>query len=178
LPANVSIAGASLLGSAVVWQVIVCLVLLTSCKVGGEYAENTRNAGDVDRGEVNGRSFEFVSNKPEGDDWNIRIRDSSMSVGYGSEEKSESLGTIQLTSKETTKVWKLIDELDIENRKQGKKDEDEGYVMLRLRLPGGDEGHDLVTVYVSRATDDDDVIALADYLRSLVGKYRKEKPNF
>ncbi len=168
------------------WQVLVCLVLnaaagvlLTSCKVGGEYAENTRTAGDVDRGEVNGRSFEFVSNKPEGDDWSIRIRDSSMSVGYGSEEKSENLGTIQLTKKETDKVWKLIDALDIENRKTGKKDEDEGYVMLRLRLPGGEEdGHDLVTVYVSRATDDDDVIALADYLRGLVGKYRKEKPNF
>jgi hypothetical protein len=154
------------------------VLLISACHPGGEYAQNTRAGADVDRGETNGRSFEFVSNKPEGDDWTIRIRDRSMSVGYGNEEKSEDLGTIKLDNKETTKVWKLIDALEIDKRKKGKKDEDEGYVLLRMRDPGGEDGHDLTTVYVSRGTDDDEVIALADYLRLLVGKYRKEKPNF
>ena len=160
-------------------QVLVaCVVMISSCHPGGEYAQNTREAADVDRGEVNGRSFEFVSNKPEGDDWTIRIRDTSMSVGYGNEAKSEDLGTIHLDAKETKKVWKLIDALELDKRKKGKKDEDEGYVMLRMREPGGEDGHDTTTVFVSRAGDDEDVISLADYLRTLVGKYRKEKPNF
>jgi hypothetical protein len=165
-------------------QVLLAFVLsiltgpVTGCHPGGEYATNTEQAKGNDRGETNGRTFEFVSNKPEGDDWTIRVRDESMSVDYGNEEKAESLGTIKLDAKETAKVWKLIDALDIDNRKKGKKDEDEGYVMLRMREPGGDEGHEMKTVYVSRATDDEEVIALADYLRVLVGKYRKEKPNF
>ena len=158
---------------------LACVLVIGACHPGGEYAGSARNGGEGnDRGEVNGRSFEFVSNKPEGDDWTIRIRDTSMSVGYGNESKAEDLGTIKLDPKETEKVWKLIDALNIEDRKEGKKDEDEGYVMLKMRTPGGDELHDQKTVYVSRATDDEEVIALAEYLQSLIGKYRKEKPNF
>jgi len=152
--------------------------LFLGCKAGGEYAQGAREPGDVDRGEVNGRMFDFVSNKPEGDDWQIRIRDNSMSVGYGNADTSEDLGTINLDKKETKKVWKLIDALDLENRKKGKKDEDEGWVHLRIREPGGDEGHDVIEVYVSRANADEEVTDLAEYLRTIVAKYRKEKPNF
>src|SRR5262245_52084224 len=80
VPANVSIEVASLLGSTVVRQLVLVLIIaLVAC--GGTYAQNTREAEGADRGETNGRSFEFVSNKPEGDDWSIRIRDTSMSVG-------------------------------------------------------------------------------------------------
>ena len=157
---------------------LLLMMIVTLAACGGSYAQNTRATEGADRGETNGRSFEFVSNKPEGDDWNIRIRDSSMSVGYGNEDKSEDLGTIKLSKKETDKVWKLIEALAIEGRKKGKKDEDEGYVMLRLREPGGDDGHEMTTIFVSRATADDEVIALAEYLQLIVGKYRKEKPNF
>ena len=152
--------------------------MIAACKTGGEYVQSDRLGSEDNAGEANGRMFDFVSNKPEGDDWNIRIRDSSMSVGYGNEDTSEDLGTINLSKKETDKVWKLIDAIGIESRKKGKKDEDEGYVMLRMREPGGDEGHEMTTVFVSRATADEDVLALAEYLRTIVGKYRKEKPNF
>lgn len=166
------------LGSAGVRQ-LLCIMIVAVTACGGSYAKpGTDEVEARDRGETNGRSFEFVSNKPEGDDWNIRIRDTSMSVGYGNEDTSEDLGTIQLSKKETTKVWTLIDALAIEGRKKGKKDEDEGYVMLRMRDPGGEGGHETTTVFVSRATDDEDVLALAEYLRSVIGKYRKEKPNF
>jgi hypothetical protein len=161
-------------------RLIVILALLVGCKTGGDYVQNSGGrggGGENDRGEVNGRMFDFVSNKPEGDDWQIRIRDSSMSVGYGNEEETEN-HVISLSKKETTKVWKLIDALDLENRKKGKKDEDEGWVQLRIREPGGEEGHDIVEVFVSRATADDDVIALADFLREIVSKHLKEKPNF
>jgi len=162
-----------------VWQALCVALLISGCHVGGEYAQNTRAAEDVDRGEVNGRSFEFVSNKPEGDDWQIRIRGGSMSVGYGNGSDSEDLGTIQLDKRERAKVWKLIDALEIEGRKTGKKDEDEGYVMIRIREQVGDDiEHEAKTIYISRTTEDDDVIALAEYLRDLVGKHRKEKPNF
>ena len=101
-----------------------------------------------------------------------------MWASFSHEDASDDLGTKNLTRKEMSKVWKLIDALELEKRKTGKKDEDEGYVMLRMREPGGEDGHDSKTVYISRANDDEDVISLADYLRTLVGRYRKEKPNF
>ena len=69
----------------------------------------------------------------------------SLWASYGDEDEVEELGTENLDQKETTKVWDLIDALEIPDRKKGKKDEDEGYVQLRLREPGGDEGHDIFT---------------------------------
>lgn len=146
---------------------------------GAQYAKAGRQGGDVDRGEVNGRMFDFVSNKPEGDDWQIRIRGNSMWASYGKEEQVDDLGTVRLTDKESDKLWELIDAIDIGNRKPGKKDEDEGYLQLRLREPT-DSGHEAVVIYVSRtaASKDDDVINLAEFLRGLISKYKKEKPNF
>jgi len=155
----------------------LCLASI-GCKTGGDYVQSDRQAGDVDTGETNGRMFDFVSNKPDGDDWQIRIRGSSLWASFSHEEDSEDLGNTNLNAKETHKVWKLIDALEIPERKKGKKDEDEGYVSLRLREPGGEEGHDIFTIYVSRATEDEDVITLAEYLRDLIRKYHKEKPSF
>jgi hypothetical protein len=157
---------------------IAIALVASACHPGGEYAPSGRAAGDVDRGETNGRMFDFVSYKPEGDDWQIRIRGSSMWASYSRDDSSDELGSKNLSDKETAKVWKLIDALEIPDRKKGKKDEDEGYVSLRLREPGGEEGHDIFEVYVTRATEDEDVIALAEYLQDLIFKYHKEKPNF
>lgn len=160
-------------------QILVFLTLaISACSPGGQYVTNDRQGGEVDRGDTNGRMFDFVSNKPEGDDWQIRIRGSSMWVSYGNDEEVDDLGTVNLTEKETDKVWELIDALGLEDRKKGKKDEDEGYVQLRLREPTGDSEHEAITVIVSRANADDEVIDLAEYLRTLIVKYKKEKPNF
>ena len=153
------------------------MLVLAGCHPGGEYVQAGQNRGDLDRGETNGRMFDFVSNKPEGDDWQIRIRGSSMWVSYGNETKTDQLGTQNLDPKETDKVWDMIDKLDVPSRKKGKKDEDNGWVELRLREPGEDQ-HDIYTVYVSRETEDDDVIDFAEYLRKLVVKHFHEKPNF
>jgi hypothetical protein len=139
--------------------------------------ERTASQGDLDRGETNGRMFDFVSNKPDGDDWQIRIRGSSLWASYAKEDKADPLGTTNLTDKETRRVWSLIDNLQLAERKKGKKDEDEGYVELRLREPT-DEKHDIITRFVTRATEDEDVIALAEYLQDLIKKYFKETPNF
>jgi hypothetical protein len=146
-----------------------------ACNTGGSYAPASRAPGsEADRGETNGRMFDFISNKPDGDDWQIRIRDSSMWAAYASGTDETQLGTVNLDAKETRKLWKLIDELDIGGRKKGKRDEDEGYVQLRLREPGGEEGHDLLSIYVSRATEDEAVIDLGDYLQKLIKKYHKK----
>jgi hypothetical protein len=152
---------------------------LGACGAGGVYSKSERaQAGEVDRGETNGRMFDFVSNLPEGDDWQIRIRDNSMWAAYASGSDEKQLGTIELDAKEVRKVWKLIDELDLGGRKKGKKDEDEGYVMLRLREPGGDEGHEITTVYLTRATEDEAVLDLGAYLQVLIKKHFKKDVQF
>ena len=161
------------------WYVtLLAVALATGCKTGGEYVPLDREAGDVDTGETNGRMFDFVSNKPEGDDWQIRIRGSSLWAPYSHDDDAKDLGTKNLSNKEMHRIWKLIDAIEIPERKKGKKDEDEGYVQLQLREPGGEDGHDIFTIYVSRATEDEDVLALAEYLGDLVKKYTKKKPSF
>ncbi len=157
---------------------IAIVLAVGACKTGGEYAQNTRESGDVDRGETNGRMFDFVSYKPEGDDWQIRIRGSSLWASYSHEDHSDDLGSKNLSDKDTKKVWDLIDALDIGGRKKGTKDEDEGYVSLRLREPGGEEGHDILEIYVTRATEDEDVLALAEHLIVVIKKYYKKEPEF
>lgn len=148
---------------------------LAACHPGGTYESG--RVGGADRGETNGRMLDFVSNKPDGDDWQIRVRGTSLFASYASAQKSDKFGPVNLTDKESRKLWNMVDTIGIPDRKKGKKDEDNGYVELRLREPG-DEQHDMFTVYISRETDDEDVLNLATYLQDLVGKYFKEKPNF
>lgn len=152
---------------------------LASCgAAGGSYAPSGRRGGDVDRGETNGRRFDFVSNKPEQDDWQIRVTGSSMWVSYARDASADKLGSISLTDPETRKLWKLIDALDIPHRKRGKQDEDEGYVSLQLKDPSGDGSADRRRIFISRASDDEDLLALARYLQDLTEKYKHERPNF
>jgi hypothetical protein len=161
---------------------VLIAVFLTACHPDGAYsgAGNTIVQGDVDKGETNGRMFDFVSDKPEGDDWQIRIRGTTIWCAYSNEKKSDDLGIKKLTDQESEKVWELVDALDIQSRKGGKKDDDNGTVTLTLREPGDEDGdkHKIFTVYVSRDTEDDDVIAIGTYLRKLVDKHFKETPNF
>ena len=169
-------------------EAVRCLFLVFACvlaaclaacpRAGGDYVQGDRRGGDVDRGETNGRRFDFVSNKPQLDEWQIRVTGSSMWVSYAKDESADKLGSINLTDKETRKLWKLIDALDLPNRKKGKKDEDEGYVSLQLKEPGADETGGLYLVYISRASEDEDLIALATYLQDLTEKYKKERPHF
>lgn len=165
-------------------EVVRCLLLVFACalaacpRAGGDYVQGDRRGGDVDRGETNGRRFDFVSNKPQLDEWQIRVTGSSMWVSYAKIESTDKLGSINLTDKETRKLWKLIDALDLPNRKKGKKDADVGYVSLQLKEPGTDETGDLYLVYISRASEDEDLMALATYLQDLTEKYKKERPKF
>ena len=159
-------------------RLLVLVLAIVACHPGGRYVTNGRGEGDVDRGETNGRMFDFVSNKPDGDDWQIRVRGNSIWASYAREDSIDKLGAKTLGDKEETKLWKLVDALGLTERKKGKKDEDNGYVTLRLREPGEEDQHDIYTVYVSRETEDEDVLALAGYLQDLVKKYFGEKPSF
>ncbi len=160
-------------------RVFALCLLLVACSAGGQYVQGGRMESDVDRGETNGRMFDFVSNMPEGDDWQIRVRGSSIWAAYGDGEEVEDLGTANLTRKERDRLWELVDDVGIWDRKKGRPDEDEGYVQLRLREPT-DEEHEIYQIYVSRADagDDDEVLSLAEYLQKLIEKHFKKKPEF
>jgi hypothetical protein len=159
-------------------RVLIVIIALAAACGGGQYASTEREAGDVDRGETNGRSFELISNLPDGEDWQVRVRDSSMWASYSEGEKSKEYKAVNLDKKETRKLWELIDNLQMPDRKKGKTDEDEGYVTLRLREPGGEEGHESWTTNVSRATNDEDVLGVAAYLQKLILKYHKKEADF
>ncbi len=160
-------------------RALALALAIAACHPGGEYVSNGRAGGDVDRGETNGRMFDLVSNLPEGDDWNIRLRGTALNASYGDGDKAQQLGTQNLTDKEAEKVWDLIDKIDIPSRHKGKKDTELGYVELRLREPGEDK-HDIYTVYIPRDNDnvDDDVAGLLKYLDKMVKKHFKKEPNF
>ena len=154
------------------------LCLVVACSPGGSYKGSSMTMNN-DRGETNGRMFDFVSNRAEGDDWNIRIRGTSMWVSYGDGDNVKDLGTKNLDRKETDKVWDLIDKVDIPSRGEGEKDEDGGYVQLRIREPGEDK-HDIYSTYVPRDNDKipEEVGDLVEYLGKLVKKHFKTEPNF
>ncbi|MEZ4403124.1 MAG: hypothetical protein R3B06_24080 [Kofleriaceae bacterium] len=136
-----------------------------------------RQVSDDPRGDVNGRSFEFVSTKPDGTEWTFRTRGNSLWVAVVNETKSDELGTIELSRKERDALWELIDLVDVGSRKRGKPDPEHGTVVLRLREPDGG-GHDLTSVQVSRHTDDQEVIDLANLLIDLVAKHKGVEAQF
>lgn len=157
----------------------ICIALCAACTTGGQY-QGTRASTGVDRGETNGRQFDFISNMPDGDDWQIRVRDSSLWAAYGDGDKVKELGSVNLSSKDTNKLWALVDALDMGGREKGTQDEDEGWVQMRLREPGGDDEHDLFEANVSRADaeGDEELLAVAGQLQKLVEKYFKKRPEF
>ncbi len=130
------------------------------------------------RGEVNGRSFEFVSTKPDGTEWTFRTRGNSLWVAVVNETRSDEIGTIDLSGKEARTLWKLIDLVDVGGRKKGKADPKHGTVILRLREADDDGEHYLISVQVSRRTKDQDVIDLANYLIDLVAKHKGVEAQF
>lgn len=155
----------------------IAILALLACRPSGDYGGGSFASTTPDRGETNGRMFDFVTDKPFGDDWQIRVRGDALWASYAQEAKTDQLGTKTLTAKQAETLWGLIDNLDMTARSAGQQDEDNGTVTLRLREPGADK-HGLYTVYVSRATEDEDVLALGIYLRTLVAKHFGETPNF
>ena len=156
---------------------VLILAVATSCK--GSYGKGSgMQSFSAQRGETNGRSFDFVSTKPDGTEWTIRIRGTAMWVGYAKKTKTDELGSFNLSDTESDKLWNLVDAIDIPSRKAGKVDPEHGTVSLHLREVTASGGHDLETIFVSRDTDDEDVIDLADFLATLVENHKNERPAF
>jgi hypothetical protein len=142
---------------------------------GGQYSTSTQRFGGAERGEANGRMFDYVAMSADGDQWEVRIRGNSMWLAYSLEDKAESFKPVVISSAEEAKVWKLVDVIDLPSRRRGRIDEANGSVLLRLREPG-DEEHDIYSVYFSREAENEKVKSLAKYLTTLAKKYYNEKP--
>lgn len=153
---------------------LVVAAALAGCG-GGQYSTSTQRFGGSERGESNGRMFDYVSMSADGDQWEVRIRGNSMWLAYSLEDKAESFKPVRITSAEEAKVWKLVDVIDLPSRRRGRIDETNGTVLLRLREPG-DEEHDIYSVYFSREAENEKVMSLAKYLSTLAKKYYNEKP--
>src|SRR5262245_57239009 len=120
------------------WTAILVALALApgACTQPGTYVdEPIRGASSGERGNTNGRSFDFVSTKPDGDEWTIRFRGDSMWVAYSIDDKNDDLGSFNLTPKEVKKVWNLVDDLDLPGRRGGNIDDEDGTVLFRLREP-------------------------------------------
>ena len=152
-------------------RLVVLLLALAAC------GPATQVRSDDPRGDTNGRMFDFVSTKPDGSEWSVRIRGDSMWVAYSTAKDAQEYDPAKLSASEAKKVWKLIDRLELEEREEGDPDEESGSVLLRLRIPDGDE-HEIIGSFVSRDTDDEDVIDLATYLIDLVEKHHGVAPAF
>ncbi|MBK9036435.1 MAG: hypothetical protein IPL61_35180 [Myxococcales bacterium] len=155
-----------------IFALVVALTMSVACSAPDKQVSNDP------RGEVNGRSFEFVSTKPDGTEWTFRTRGNSLWVAVVNETRSDEIGTIELSSKEARTLWRLIELVDVGGRKRGKPDAKHGTVILRLREPGEDGDHELISVQVSRRTKDQDVIDLANYLIDLVATHKHVEAQF
>jgi len=146
---------------------LIALVILAGC--------GPTITGDPDspRGDTNGRMFDFVSSKPDGTEWVIRVRGDSMWVAYSTRKTDKDLGPVTLSGKEAKKLWRLIEAIDLPERDEGEQDEDAGSVLLRLREPTDDDEHEIMTSYVSRETEDEDVIDLASFLIDLISRHHE-----
>jgi hypothetical protein len=153
-------------------RLLVLALLLTACGPSlGPRPEDRR-------GDTNGRMFDFVSSKPDGEEWVIRCRGDSMWVAYSTAKESKDYGETTLTAKESKKLWKLIDQVEVDGDEEVDPGDEAGTVLLRIREPTDDGEHDIVGVTLSRDTENDSVIDLASYLIDLVKAHHRVEPAF
>ena len=159
--------------------IVLTAAFTSSCTAGGEYAERDRTGNFDKRGDTNGTMFDMVAMTPDGDQWTVRLRCDELWVASSLEDRVNDFGTVKLDGKERKKLWKLVNAIEIPKRRKGIRDEKNGDVLLKLRVPADDgDQHKLFSVYVSRASEVEAIIDLGDYLRDLIQKYHKEKAVF
>jgi hypothetical protein len=154
-------------------RVLLALVLAAGC------GKNLGPSPDDRRGDTNGRMFDFVSSKPDGGEWTIRVRGDSMWLAYAEEDESKDLGPVTLSAKESRKLWRLVDEVAVDEDEEVDPEADDiGTVLLRIREPSADGEHDIISIYLPRDTENDSVIDLASYLIDLVKAHHDVEPAF
>jgi hypothetical protein len=137
-----------------------------------------RPASDDRRGDTNGRMFDFVSHKPDGSEWTVRIRGDSMWIAFSTATDHRELGPTTLAAGQARKLWTLIDDVAIGDDEEADGDEEVGSVLLRIRDPSDDGDHDIVSIYVPRDTRNETVIDLASYLIDLAMAHHRIEPAF
>lgn len=154
-------------------RLLVLVVLLAACGPTATQASGTR------RGDTNGRMFDFVSAKPDGSEWTVRVRGDSMWIAYADAKDSKDLGPVTLAGKEAATLWGLVDEVAVdEDEEVDPEADDVGTVLLRIREPTEDGDHDIISIYVPRDTENESVIDLANYLIDLAKKHHEIEPAF
>ena len=152
---------------------LVALVLAAGC------GKNLGPSPDDRRGDTNGRMFDFVSQKPGGGEWTVRIRGDSMWLAYAEEDEAKDLGPVTLSAKQARKLWGLVDEVAVdEDEEVAPEADDIGTVLLRIREPTEDGEHDTIKIYLPRDTENESVIDLASYLIDLVKDHHDIEPAF
>jgi hypothetical protein len=157
-------------------RLVAVAVLLAAC------GPTARPASGDRRGDTHGRMFDFVSQKPDGSEWTIRIRGDSMWLAYATGEEARDLGPVTLGGGERDRLWSLVDEIAVDEDEELDPEEDDGEevgtVLLRIRQPTGDGDHDIISIYLARDTDNESVLDLASFLVDLVKKHHGLEPAF
>jgi len=154
-------------------RLLVVLALVAGC------GKNLGPGPDDRRGDTNGRMFDFVSQKPDGSEWTVRVRGDSMWLAYATAEDSKDLGPVTLSAKQARKLWALVDEVAVDEDEEVDPEADDiGTVLLRIREPTEDGEHDIIKLYLPRDTENDSVIDLASYLIDLVKAHHDLEPAF
>lgn len=156
-------------------RLLVALALVAGC------GKDLGPSPDDRRGDTNGRMFDFVSQKPDGAEWTVRVRGNSMWIAYADAKDTKELGPETLSDKEARKLWGLVDEVAVDDEEEippgGDVSEEIGTVLLRIREPTEDE-HEIISIYLPRDTDNDSVIDLANYLIDLAKAHHEIEPAF
>lgn len=135
--------------------------------LGGCAGMEASNAGAADgdrRGDVNGWVFRLLSEDEDGE-WNVRLRGDAMWVGRVRGRSEREVGNFRLTERQSSKLWDLIDAINIPERTS--KDLD-GQPALFVRLRQREEGN--WSAYISREQidEDEDVNNLLTYIERLI----------
>lgn len=158
---------------------LLLVALVFGLAIGAGCGKNLGPSPDDRRGDTNGRMFDFVSSKPDGGEWTVRIRGDSMWLAYATAEESKDLGPVTLSSKEARKLWALVDEVAVDEDEEVDPEADDiGVVLLRIREPTEDGEHDIVSIYLPRDTENESVIDLAAYLIDLAKAHHDVEPAF
>jgi hypothetical protein len=151
---------------------LVLFAVLASACGGAQIAEDRR-------GNTNGRLFEFSTAGSEHTDpygaWLVRVRGDAMWVAKVANGQTKEYGSYPLAAKDATKLWQLIDDLDILGRSSKRvRSKRTAVYQLTLLRPG-------LTAYtvilpMERGIKEEAVASAVLYIGTLVKRYTGEKP--
>jgi hypothetical protein len=154
--------------------VAVALASLSAC--GGPQAQKSLDR----RGETDGQTFEFssggglVKEEPSDHEWNVRLRGDAFWVAQVRLGKSKEFGTFKLEADEANKLWKLVDDAEIDglpsSKRKGAPDEISFFFSLDIPKKNKRKVY-RAEIWRDDAFEDETLGELVTYLGKLIGKY-------